>query len=118
MIGEVLSPPCYKARRNRLRPYMHKPPLRKLILAKVDIPSVNGIEYILCPRHQKPHYGTLLSRYGFDYRLRLGSLKQYCLTAHQEASEPVHLGSRMIQRRDAQEHIILGLTVMSLLYLT
>ena len=55
MIGKVFFPTLNKARRNGLCADMHKPPLRKRIILEVYVTSVDCVQYILCPRNQKPY---------------------------------------------------------------
>ena len=52
----------------------------------------------------------------FENIFRLGALEQNSLAAGNQAAEPMHLCAGMIQRRNAQEYILLGLTVMMLLH--
>ena len=55
MIGKVFFPTLNKTRRNGLCADMHKPPLRKRIILEVYVTSVDCVQYILCPRNQKPY---------------------------------------------------------------
>ena len=76
-----------------------------------------GKQYILSPWHKKPYYSTLLIAYRLKYSLGTYALEQNGLATHYQASEPVHLGTCVVQRWNTQEHIILCLSVMYILNL-
>ena len=100
-----------------MRTDMHKTPLVKGIILKLHISTFDGVKDILSPRNKKPNYRTLLLTDRAKHPLRLNSLKQDSLAAHEKTSEPVHLRSGVIERRYAEEHVVLRLSVMVLLNL-
>ena len=93
---------------------MHQTQLPERIVFRVDIAAVERVQDILCPGNEKPYDCAFLIRERLHDHLRAGPRQKDCLTARQQTSEPVHLGPRVIQRRDAKEHIIPGLSVMIL----
>ena len=117
VMREHLFPPLYQALRHRLRTDVHQPPLGKLIILQPDIAPVYRIQNVLRPRHEKPHNRALLLWDGIQDKLRFRSFQQDRLPAFQEAAKPVHLSARMVQRRNAQEHILPCLPMVVLLHL-
>ena len=114
MTGELFLPATDQAGRYRLRTNVHQSPLIQLIAAQINVTAVDGIQHILCPGNQEPYDGTFFLGYRIQDRFRLCSLQQDTLSAHQEAAEPVHLCPGVVQRRDTEEHVILGLMMVSL----
>ena len=50
----------------------------------------------------------MLLRHGLEDGLGAVALEQHGLAAGEQRAEPVHLGPRVIQGRDAQEHVVVG----------
>ena len=111
----MLFPPLDQARRNGLCSDMHQSPLGKFILRDIDLAAVDRVEDVLCPRHQKPYDRRLLTGNRLKDPLGLHAAQQHGLAAYEKASEPVHLRAGVIQRRDAEEHIVVRLSMMVLL---
>ena len=114
MMREDLQPPLNQAGGHRLCAYMHQPPLIQAVLAQVN-PGIDGIQQILGPRHQQPDDGALLFGHRPQNPLGLDATQQHGLGAGNQGSEPVHLGTGMVQGRNAKEHIVAGLTMVGLL---
>ena len=115
VVRELLLPALDEAARHRLRADVHQPPGGQVVVVQVDLAPVDGVQDVLGPRHQQPHDGAVLLGGGLYDGQRLHALEQHAPAAHQERAEPVHLRAGVIQRRDAQEHVVVGLAVVSLL---
>lgn len=59
----------------------------------------------------------MLVRHGIEDALGRDAAQQHGPGAGDEAAEPMHLGTRVVQRRNAQEGVVMRLTVMVLLHL-
>ncbi len=114
-MGEHLQPALDEGGGHGLGTDVHQPPLGKLIIFQLHIPALDGVQHVLGPGHQQPYDGAFFIAGSFQHPFRLGALEQHRLAAHHEAAEPVHLGTGMVQRRNAQEHIVVGLSVVGLL---
>ena len=101
---------------HRLGTDVHQPPLVQLVVAQFQFAAVQCGQDILCPRHQQPYDRALFAADRLQDRLGPGALQDDGLTAGDQTAEPVHLRAGMIQRRNAQEAVVLGLTVMGLLH--
>ena len=117
VVREVFLPAADHGRRYRLCTDVHQPPLVEFEILQVEITSIQGIQDILSPGHQQPYDGALLLGDGVENVLRLGPLQQDRLATRDQAAKPVHLGTGMVERRDAQEHIVPGLPMMGTLHL-
>ena len=115
MIREIFFPPCYKAWGNRLRADVHKSPPVGLIVRKLYLSAFNSVQNVLCPGYQQPHDSTFLRGHRVQNSLGLNSAQEHGFASRKERAEPVHFGSRMVQGRNAQEDVVLGLTVVVLL---
>ena len=93
------------------------PPLVKAVVRKVHVPAIYRIQYVLRPRHEQPYDRAALLAHAPKYPLGLNPLEEDGLAAHKETSEPVHLCAGVIQRRDAEENVVLRLPVVLLLHL-
>ena len=94
---------------------MHEPPLRQLVVFEVDSAVVYRVEDVLHPRHEQPYDGAFFVGYGLDYRLGVGALEQDAFAARYEAAEPVHLRAGVVERRYAEEYVVVRLPVVGLL---
>ena len=97
---------------------MHQPPLLQVIIFKLDIASLDGIEDVLRPRHEQPDYGAALVRDGLQDLLRLRTRQQDSAAARHEASHPVHLRAGVVQWRNAEEGVVAAGLMMLRLHLS
>ena len=75
------------------------------------------VEDVLRPRHEEPHDGALLLGRRADDPLGLHAAQQDRPAADEEAAEPVHLRAGVVERRDAEEDVVVRLAVVGLLHL-
>ena len=108
VVGEIAHPVLDEGRGNGLGADVHQPPLGQLIVLQLQLAPVQGGQNVLGPGHQKPHDGAVLLRHGLEDGLGAVALEQHGLTAGEQRAEPVHLGARVVQGRDAQEHVVVG----------
>ena len=92
-------------------------PLVELVVGELHVAALDRVEDVLRPRHEQPHDRALLLAHGAEDPLRLHALEEHGLAAHEEAAEPVHLRAGVVERRDAEEHVVLRLPVVVLLHL-
>ena len=91
---------------------MHEAPLGQLVVLDLQVPPVQGGQDVLTPGHQQPHDGALLPGHRVKDGLGGVALQQHRPASGEQRAEPVHLGPRVVQGRDAQEHVlVLGLVV-------
>ena len=69
------------------------------------------------PRHKKPHDGAPLRADGVEDGLGGHATQEHALATTDEAAQPVHGGTGVIERRDAQKHVVVSLPVVLLLHL-
>ncbi len=93
---------------------MHEAPLLELVVGGFDLSLVEFGKY-LCPGDEQPHDGATFLAYRLEGPFRRHALQDDRLAADDEAAEPVHLGARVIERRDEDEAVILRLFVMGVL---
>ena len=117
LAGEDLEPVPDQALGHGLGADVHEAPLGQLVVGRVDLALLDGEQDVLRPGHEQPHDGAALVRHGAQDRLGGHAAQQDRAAANQEAAEPVHEGSRVVERRDAQEHVVVGLRVVVLLHL-
>ena len=117
VVREDLEPAVDEAGRHGLRADVHQPPLVKVIVVQVHTAGLDGVQQVLRPGHQQPDDGALFLGDGAQDPLGLDAAQQHGLAARQQRAEPVHLGAGVVQRRDAQEHVVAGLAVVVLLHL-
>ena len=117
VVRELLLPALDERRRHRLCADVHQPPLGQLILIHIHGAGIDGIQDILGPGHQQPDDGALLLGDCSENHLRLRSLQEHGLAAGHERTEPVHLRAGVVQRRDAEEHVVPACAVVNLLHL-
>ena len=117
MVREHLEPALDQRRRHRLRADVHEAPLRKSVVLQVHGARFDGVEDVLRPRHQQPHDGAALLAHRLQDPFRLDPAQQHRAAAGDEAPEPVHLGARVVERRDAEEDVVAHLAVVLLLHL-
>ena len=115
VVREDALPAFDQARRHRLGADVHQPPLVEVIVFEFYFAAVDRVKDVLRPRYQQPYDRAALLRNGADDPLRLGPAQQYRAAADEEAAEPVHFCSGMVQRRDAEKGVVPGLPVMFLL---
>ena len=115
MVRKDLHPPVDQARGHRLGADVHQPPLIQEVIVEVYLACLNGIEQILAPGDKQPHDGAAFLGDGPEDPFRLHAPQQNGLAPGKEGAEPVHLGAGVVQRRDAQEHILAGLPMVVLL---
>ena len=102
---------------NRLGADVHEAPLVELVILKLDGALLDGKEDVLGPRHKQPHDGAVLRADGVEDGLGGHATQEHALAAADEATQPVHCGTGVIERRDAQKHVVVGLPVVLLLHL-
>ena len=112
VVGEVAEPAADEAGRNRLGTDVHEAPLVQIVVGKVDAAGVHSVEQVLRPRNEKPHDGALFLGHGAQYPFGLHTTQEHGLGAGDQRTEPVHLGAGMVERRDAEEDVVLGLGVV------
>ena len=117
MMGENIFPAADQTGRYGLCTDVHQAPTVQLIFGKINVAPVNGIQDILGPRHQKPYDGSLFSRRALDDPFRLHAPQKHGAGSAEQTAEPVHLGTGVVQRRDAKEHVGACLPVVCLLRL-
>ena len=117
VVREHGLPALDERRRHGLRADVHEPPLVKGVVGELHVAALDGVQDVLRPRYEQPHDRTLLLAHGAEDPFRLHALEQDGLAAHEEAAEPVHLRARVVQGRNAEEHIVLRLAVVGLLHL-
>ena len=115
VVGKYLLPAVDQAGGHGLGPDVHQPPLVQQIAVQIGPAGLNGVQQVLAPGHQQPHDGAFLLRHRPEDPLRLHPPQQHRPAAGEEASEPVHLRPRMVERRDAEENVLTGLAVVALL---
>ena len=116
VVGEYLLPALDQALGHGLGADVHQPPLGELVIGQVHLPAFDGVQDVLGPGHQQPDDGAFFVGHGLQHVLGLGAFEQDGLASHQEGAEPVHLGAGVVEGRDAQEHVVVGLAVMGLLH--
>ncbi|MPN32907.1 hypothetical protein SDC9_180390 [bioreactor metagenome] len=94
---------------------MHQPPLIQAIILKPDFAAVNRIQNVLNPRNKQPHDGRFLFRHGLQNPFGGNAPEDYRFASGQQAAEPVHFRAGMVQRRNAQKHVVMRLGMMILL---
>ena len=114
MGGEDLHPPLDEAGRHGLSAYVHQSPMREVVVGKFYLAAVYRVEDILRPRHEQPDYGHLLVTDRAEYPSRGDAFKEHRAAAAHQRAEPMHLGARVIERRDAEEDILSRLRVVFL----
>ena len=112
VMGEILHPVLDKGGRDRLGADVHQPPLAELVVLQLQVAPVQRGQDILTPGHQQPHDGAPLLGDGIKDGLGAVALQQDSLAAGKQGTEPVHLGASVIERRDAQEHVLMGSLVV------
>ena len=117
VVREDRAPALDEARGDRLRPDVHEAPLVEVVVLQPHRPLLDGHEDVLRPRHEQPHDGAPLAGRGLEHGLGRDAAQQHAAPAHEQASHPVHAGARVVERRDAQEHVVVGLAVVALLHL-
>ena len=91
-----------------------EPPLIEDVVGEVDVSAVDGIEDILRPRDEEPDDGAALGGDGAEDPLGADALQEDRFAADHKGAEPVHLRAGVVQGRDAEKDIVMGLTVMFL----
>ena len=107
VVREVLQPVPDEARRHRLRADVHEAPLAQAVVLQIQLSGIQRRQDILGPRHQEPDDGAAFIRYGAENDLRRVSLQDDAAASRVEGAEPVHLGTGVVQRRNAEEHVVL-----------
>ena len=74
------------------------------------------MQNVLYPRHQQPHGGALLGAYGAQNVGGLHAAQNHGFRAGNQVTHPVELRAGVVQRRNAQEHVIVLHVVMDLLH--
>ena len=115
MVREVFEPALDEAGRDRLRTDVHEPPLVEQIVLKIDAPGFDGVQNVLRPWNQQPDNGAFFLRDCPQDPFRLHAAQQHGLASGNQTSEPVHFRPRVIERRDAEEHVVLCLPMVMLL---
>ncbi len=118
VVWKMFFPAFDQTGRHRLRADVHQPPLVELIIFRLNVSPLDGVQNVLRPRHQKPDNRDPLLGHRPEDPLRLDAAQQNRAASGQEAPEPVHLRAGVIQRRDAQEIIFARLPVMVHLHFT
>ena len=116
VVGEHALPALDEGGRNGLRTDVHEPPLGEGIVRELHVAALDGVENVLRPWDEQPNDRALLLAHGAENPFRLHSLEEHGLAAHEKAAEPVHLGARVVERRNAEEHVVLRLAVVRLLH--
>ena len=117
VMGEDLAPAADQALRDGLGADVHEAPLVQVVVGEPHRALLDGHEDVLRPRHEQPHDRAALVGDGLQHGLGRDAAQQHAAAAHHEAAEPVHARARVIERRDAQEHVVVGLAVVVLLHL-
>ncbi len=105
----------YQTLRHRLRAYVHQTPAREVIIGEVKLARVERGENVLRPRNKQPNDGTPLARDGVKYERRARALEKYRAAAHEQRAEPVHFCAGVVERRNAEENVIMRLRVVRML---
>ena len=112
MVGEVAEPAADEAGRHGLGADVHEAPLVEIVVGKVDAACVHGVQQVLRPRHEQPHDGALFLGHGAQNPFGLHAAQEHGLGAGDQRTEPVHLGAGVVERRDAEEHVVVLLAVV------
>ena len=115
VVRKDLHPAPDQRGRHGLRADVHQPPLIEPVIRRFYVAALNRIQYILRPRHQQPDDCAALVRDGAQNPFGLRALEQHRPAARNQTAEPVHLRAGVIERRYAEEHVVLRLAVMRLL---
>ena len=95
---------------------MHQAPLVKLIVLEFDRAVVDRVEDVLGPGYKEPDNGAVFFGNSIKNDFRCGASEEDGTAAGDQGTEPVHLCACVVQRRDAEEGIILLLAVMALFH--
>ena len=109
-------PALDEAGRHGLRADVHQAPLVELVVLQLHVAAFDGVQDVLRPRHEQPHHGAVLLGDRADDPFGLDAAQEHGLAADQETAEPVHLRAGVVQRRDAEERVFAGLSVVLLLH--
>ena len=115
MMREMLLPAGDQTRRDGLRADVHQPPLVKHVVLFFELTALQLDQDILRPGDKEPYDGALFLADGTEDPFGLDAAQQHRLAAGDQAPEPVHLGPGVIQRRDAEEDVVVGLAMVLLL---
>ena len=116
MMWEILQPMADERRRHRLRADVHQAPLGELIMLGFDVAAVEGRQNVLGPGNQQPDDGRPFQADRVQDRLGAVALEDNSAASGIQRTEPVHLGAGMVERRNAQENIVVGGLVMDRLH--
>ena len=114
LAGEFLLPTLDQGGGHGLCTNVHEPPLGEAVFIHIELAAVDGVQDILGPRHQEPNDGSALLGNSLEDPLGAHAAEQDRLATSHQGTEPVHLGTRMVEGRDAEENIVPSLAVMGL----
>ena len=117
VVREDLAPAADQALRDGLRAMCMRPPLVQVVVVQPHRALLERHEDVLRPRHEQPHDGAALAGDGLEHGLGRDAAQQHAAAAHHEAAQPVHARARVVERRDAQEDVVVCLVVVRLLHL-
>ena len=114
VIREDLLPTRDQMRRHGLRADVHEPPLRQPIIRQMDLPANQWRQGYPAPTAQAARRSCSLPpirvcriHSGFTPREN-----DRLAAPTRKLAEPVHFRACMVERRDAEEHVVLRLSVM------
>ena len=89
--------------------------MRSLVIRELQLAGIQRIQDILRPRDEEPHDRAVLVVDGLQDHFGLCAEQKDRLASGDQAAEPVHLRTCVVQRRNAEEGIVVLLAVMLLL---
>ena len=117
VMREHLLPSADEALGHGLRADVHEAPLVELVVGQVDLAALDGGEDVLRPGHEQPHVGAALAADRLEDGLGRHAAQQHRASAGVERAHPVELRARVVERRDAEEHVVVNGLVVARLHL-
>ena len=88
-------------------------PLIQMVVFELDFSTLDRKKNVECPWDQKPDHRHFFFGNGFQYPLGFNSFKNDTPGTDNEIAEPVHFGTGVVKRRDAQKIVFVGLIVVA-----
>ena len=94
---------------------MHEAPLVEAVIVEVDLAGIDRVQDVLRPRHQQPDDRALFLGHGTQDPIGAHAAQNDSFRSFDQPSHPMHLGADVIERRDAEEIVVMGLAMVLLL---
>ena len=117
LVGEVVQPALDQALGHRLRADVHEAPLVQVVVLEPQLAALDRRQDVLHPRHEQPDDGTALAADRLEDELRGDATQQHRPGANDERAHPMELGAGVVERRYAEEDVVVRLPVVPLLHL-